>query len=80
MMMFSSGSAARPETQPRTAAPLPNMTNSSSSGDFFIRMSIDLLMATKDYRRIEPLRTAIAAALGRRRHLTLTLRRCAGSS
>src|SRR6478672_4883734 len=51
------------DTQPRTTAPLPNVSSSGSSGDFFIRMSLDLLTSSKDYRRNEPLRNAITAAV-----------------
>jgi brefeldin A-inhibited guanine nucleotide-exchange protein len=40
-------SVMKPETQPRTTAPLPNVTSTSSSGDFFIRMSLDLLSASR---------------------------------
>jgi brefeldin A-inhibited guanine nucleotide-exchange protein len=50
-------------TQPRTTTPLPNLTNNSNSGDFFIRMSIDLLQNSKEYKRNEQFRTAIVKAL-----------------
>lgn len=62
--MFSMlSSVLKPDTNPRTTAPLPNVSNTGSSGDFFIRMSLDLLVASKDYKRNEPLRSAIATAL-----------------
>lgn len=50
-------------TQPRATAPLPNLQQTSSGGDFFIRMSLDLLQNSKEQRRNEPFRMAIKTAL-----------------
>jgi brefeldin A-inhibited guanine nucleotide-exchange protein len=50
-------------SQPRTATPLPNLSNNANSGDFFIRMSIDLLQNSREYKRNEHFRAAITKAL-----------------
>ena len=63
--MFSSVLSTKEQSQPRTATPLPSMTgSSSSSGDFFIRMSLDLLFTSKELKRNDQVKHAISAALG----------------
>lgn len=53
------------QQQPRNLTPLPNLQGGSgNSGDFFIRMSLDLLQNSKELRRNEPIKAAISAALG----------------
>jgi hypothetical protein len=47
------------------ATPMPKIDSAGSSGDFFIRMALDLLVVSKDYRRNEVLKTAITAAFGK---------------
>ena len=61
---FSSFIKTDQAAQPRNVTPLPNMTSTGNSGDFFIRVSLDLLQNSKEMRRNEPLKNAISAALG----------------
>lgn len=76
--LLTSVSLTKPDTQPRTTANLPNPHSSSSninssasgttSGDFFIRMSLSLLQNSKEHRRNETFRNAIAEATGSPAH------------
>lgn len=49
--------------QPKLAPHMPNLS-SNNSGDFFIRMSMDMLNGSKEIRRNEAFKKAITSALG----------------
>ncbi|KAI8898774.1 hypothetical protein BC833DRAFT_417312 [Globomyces pollinis-pini] len=57
--MFGAGKTETPVQKP---VAMPNLNNNSSE-DFFIRMSLDLLQNSKDYKRNEQFRAAIKNAL-----------------
>jgi hypothetical protein len=43
---------------------MPKIDSNGNSGDFFIRMAFDIMVASKEYRKNDALRNAIQAATG----------------